>query len=85
MSSSHTPSLLFFISLFSCFQGATTAHRLFHTRVLPHILLRGRQEGLPFEFHEDARAVCERMGGPQGDLLSGSKIKSKRPLVQAAA
>lgn len=50
-------------------QGASVAHRVFHTRLLPHVLLPGNLAGLPDVFHADAEAMCERMGGPNGKLL----------------
>ncbi|ETW78408.1 hypothetical protein HETIRDRAFT_454355 [Heterobasidion irregulare TC 32-1] len=49
--------------------GGSVAHRLFHTRLLPHILLPGRSEGLHDSFHEDALATCEKMGGANGPLV----------------
>ncbi|OBZ76930.1 hypothetical protein A0H81_03057 [Grifola frondosa] len=57
--------------------GGSVAHRLFHTRVLPLILLPGNQQGLPDAFHEHALEVCERMGGPDGALIvPGQKASS---------
>ncbi|KAF9220767.1 hypothetical protein BS17DRAFT_738801 [Gyrodon lividus] len=53
--------------------GGSVAHRLFHTRVLPHILLPQRSSGLPAEFHAKALQICERMGGTESDLLYGTK------------
>jgi hypothetical protein len=44
------------------------AHRLFHTRILPHILLPGKVEGVPAEFHQKVLVLCERMGGVDGKL-----------------
>lgn len=49
-------------------QGAAVAHRLFHTRVLPRLLVPG---GLSPEFAKEVKAVCEKMGGVDGDLLTG--------------
>lgn len=54
--------------------GGHVAHRLFHTRLLPHILLPGTPEGLPDHFHPDALKICEKMGGPQADLLGPSNL-----------
>ena len=51
------------------FQGGSVAHRLFHPRLLPHILLPGRSEGLHDSFHEHALATCEKMGGANGPLV----------------
>ncbi|KAI0319903.1 hypothetical protein OF83DRAFT_1054146, partial [Amylostereum chailletii] len=50
--------------------GGAVAHRLFHTRLLPHILLHGRPDGLPDALHEYAKAACEKMGGVHGPLLA---------------
>ncbi|EKM61237.1 uncharacterized protein PHACADRAFT_156461 [Phanerochaete carnosa HHB-10118-sp] len=52
--------------------GGQVAHRLFHTRLLPHILLPGAPDGLPDSFHADATKICEQMGGPQADLFGAS-------------
>ncbi|KAG8216581.1 hypothetical protein J3R82DRAFT_6765 [Butyriboletus roseoflavus] len=49
--------------------GGSAAHRLFHTRILPHLLLPGRSSGVPEEFHATALRLCERMGGPECELL----------------
>ncbi|KAJ3869434.1 hypothetical protein EV359DRAFT_69916 [Lentinula novae-zelandiae] len=49
--------------------GASTAHRTFHTRVLPHILASKSHAGLPEAFHEDVRSACNRFGGLQGPLV----------------
>jgi len=49
--------------------GASTAHRVFHTRVLPHILLSTNHTGLPEVFHGDARSACNRFGGMHGPLV----------------
>jgi len=49
--------------------GGSVAHRVFHTRVLPNILLPRRADGLLDIFHVDALAVCKRMGGPEGHIL----------------
>ncbi|KAH9050947.1 hypothetical protein EDB83DRAFT_2522402 [Lactarius deliciosus] len=50
-------------------QGGSVAHRLFHTRVLPHILLPGSPLGLPDVLHADALSAVERYGGPEGPLV----------------
>lgn len=50
-------------------QGGNLAHRVFHTRVLPHILLPGTPAGLNDAFHEHALELCERMGGLEGALV----------------
>jgi hypothetical protein len=49
--------------------GGSVAHQLFHTRILPHLFLPGRSSGVPEEFHTTALQICERMGGPERDLL----------------
>ncbi|KAI0094939.1 ribonuclease-III-like-domain-containing protein [Irpex rosettiformis] len=48
--------------------GGNTAHRLFHTRLLPHILLPGQPEGLHDAFHGHAYKICQQMGGLQASL-----------------
>lgn len=50
-------------------QGATVAQRVFHTRMLPKLFLERSSEGLPDVFHADALAICQRMGGPDAQLL----------------
>ncbi|KAF7323848.1 RNase III domain-containing protein [Mycena kentingensis (nom. inval.)] len=47
--------------------GASVAHRVFHTRVLPRLLLPNG--GLPAVFHADANMACARLGGASGQLL----------------
>ncbi|KAJ7057796.1 ribonuclease-III-like-domain-containing protein [Mycena amicta] len=61
--------------------GASVAHRVFHTRMLPRLLLT--QGGLPTCFHPDANAVCARLGGANGTLVLDSEEQpsSKRELV----
>lgn len=51
--------------IFSQF-GGSVAHRVFHTRLLPCMLVKG---ALHEAFHRDALAVCDRMGGPEGRLV----------------
>lgn len=43
------------------------AHRLFHTRILPHILLPGKVEGVLAEFHQKVLVLYEHMGGVDGN------------------
>ncbi|KAI6104177.1 hypothetical protein F5141DRAFT_1237370 [Pisolithus sp. B1] len=43
--------------------GGSVAHRLFHTRILPHILLPNQHGGVPMEFHARALSISERMAG----------------------
>jgi hypothetical protein len=52
------------------------AQRVFHTRVLPKLLLERRPEGLPDVFHADVLAMCERMGGPKGQLMTKSTLQA---------
>ncbi|KAH7912613.1 hypothetical protein BJ138DRAFT_1171799 [Hygrophoropsis aurantiaca] len=59
--------------------GGSVAHRVFHTRLLPHILLPGKPEGVPAEFHQKALDISERMGGMDGDLLVQSSGSNKPP------
>ncbi|KAJ3774462.1 hypothetical protein FB446DRAFT_639778 [Lentinula raphanica] len=49
--------------------GGSAAHRTFHTRVLPHILARKNNAGLPEAFHADVQSACNRFGGMEGPLL----------------
>ncbi|KZT04915.1 uncharacterized protein LAESUDRAFT_702867 [Laetiporus sulphureus 93-53] len=53
--------------------GGAIAHRLFHTRMLPHLLLPGQSEGLHDAFHEDAHNIYLRMGGRLGDLAAPAR------------
>ncbi|KAG6332949.1 hypothetical protein ID866_6144 [Astraeus odoratus] len=43
--------------------GGSVAHRLFHTQILPHILLPNERSGVPMEFHSRAMSISEQMGG----------------------
>ncbi|KAK7046764.1 RNase III domain-containing protein [Favolaschia claudopus] len=52
--------------------GASVAHRVFHTRVLPRLLQP--HGGLPTCFHPDAHDACTRLGGANGPLLLGSSV-----------
>ncbi|EJF59875.1 hypothetical protein DICSQDRAFT_64192 [Dichomitus squalens LYAD-421 SS1] len=49
--------------------GGAVAHRLFHTRLLPHLCIQGSMEGLHAAYHQHALEVCEKMGGRTGPLL----------------
>lgn len=53
--------------------GGSTAHRLFHTRILPSLLLPGQPIGLLDTFHREAKEICERMGGSEGSLAAPSE------------
>jgi len=52
--------------------GGNVAHRLFHVRVLPHLLLPGSPFGLPDVLHADALKATERYGGLKGPLVRSS-------------
>ncbi|KAJ8514663.1 hypothetical protein ONZ45_g7832 [Pleurotus djamor] len=41
--------------------GAAEAHRVFHTRVLPHLFLNSRTQGLPDAFRRDALAISQQL------------------------
>ncbi|KAJ7136141.1 ribonuclease-III-like-domain-containing protein [Mycena epipterygia] len=56
--------------------GGSVAHRVFHTRVLPRLLLP--QGGLPVCFHADALEACERLGGSRGDLVLDSAAPARQ-------
>lgn len=53
-------------------KGGSVAHRVFHTRILPNLLLGRTANGLPEAFHRDALEAAERMGGQEGPLLLDS-------------
>ncbi|KAF5349111.1 hypothetical protein D9756_009452 [Leucocoprinus leucothites] len=57
--------------------GASVAHRAFHTRVLPHLLLDGKNGGLPLVFHDEVREICERMGGAESDLTKAPEATTE--------
>lgn len=48
-------------------QGGSVAQRVFHTRVLPNLMLPDGH-GLPKSLHPDATKICESMGGQDGPL-----------------
>ncbi|KAJ7637047.1 ribonuclease-III-like-domain-containing protein [Roridomyces roridus] len=50
--------------------GASTAHRIFHSRLLPRLLTP--HGGLPLCFHADALEASRRLGGVHGDLVVDS-------------
>ncbi|KAI0788652.1 ribonuclease-III-like-domain-containing protein [Abortiporus biennis] len=52
--------------------GGSVAHNVFHTRLLPHILLPGRPEGLPDSLHDHALKICQQLGGVNAPLVSGN-------------
>jgi len=56
--------------------GGSVAHRVFHTRLLPRLRIKG---GLPKAFYEDADSICKRFGGEQGNVLD----TAQRPKVTA--
>ncbi|KIM55729.1 hypothetical protein SCLCIDRAFT_285493 [Scleroderma citrinum Foug A] len=47
--------------------GGAAAHRLFHTQILPHILLPDDRGGVPMAFHDKAMSICEQVGGSTED------------------
>ncbi|KAF8327095.1 ribonuclease-III-like-domain-containing protein [Amanita rubescens] len=55
--------------------GATVAQRVFHTRILPKLSLQRSSEGLPDVFRADALAICQRMGGPDAQLLPETTVE----------
>ncbi|TDL24571.1 hypothetical protein BD410DRAFT_786081 [Rickenella mellea] len=57
--------------------GGTVAHRVFHTRLLPHILCPGSPVGLPDHYHDFVNKVLLKMGGSEA-LLSGSNTRTSR-------
>ncbi|KAL5514471.1 hypothetical protein ACEPAG_2559 [Sanghuangporus baumii] len=58
--------------------GGTITQRVFHTRLLPHMLLPGTSLGLHDAFHRAALDMQARMGGPDG-LLVSSESSQRRP------
>ncbi|KAG2151143.1 uncharacterized protein EDB93DRAFT_1139313 [Suillus bovinus] len=55
------------------------SHRLLHTPVLPHILLPGKVEGVPTEFHQKAPVLCERLGNVNRNLLFQEPASDRSP------
>ncbi|QRW23247.1 protein tyrosine kinase domain-containing protein [Rhizoctonia solani] len=49
--------------------GGVAAHRLFHTRVLPHLIFL-----LPTEYRKPAEAAYKRLGGPSAPILLSSQL-----------
>jgi len=41
--------------------------------------LPGKAEGVPSEFHQKALALCERMGGMDGNLLVQEPVSKHAP------
>ena len=65
--------------MFSDFlQGGAIAQRVFHTRILPHILCPNTSFGIPDTFHGSALDLLERMGGPEGLLISPTSKSAQR-------
>jgi len=66
----HVRKTLYLVEFLSNFifstQGGAVAQRVFHTRLLPLLLVPG---GIPQQFHGPVRAFRDRMGGPTGPLL----------------
>jgi len=48
--------------------GGSVAHRIFHTRILPHLLLPGTSQGLQDFYHDHAMQVYQRMGGQKDSV-----------------
>ena len=63
-------------------QGGSVAHRVFHTRLLPLVLLPGTSDGLPDVFHKDALLASKRMGGETGPLLPRPGPSTQPPVVE---
>lgn len=57
-------------------QGGVIAQRVFHTRVLPHILLPGTPFGLHDAFHDATLEAQARLGGPKGLLITPKEANS---------
>ncbi|CAE6534866.1 unnamed protein product [Rhizoctonia solani] len=49
--------------------GGVAAHRLFHTRILPHLAFL-----LPTEYRKPVEAACKRLGGPSVPILLPSQL-----------
>ncbi|KAF8651615.1 hypothetical protein AX16_004656 [Volvariella volvacea WC 439] len=52
--------------------GGSVAHRVFHTRLLPHLVTWNKTKILPVAFHADVMAIGQKMGGAEGPLLLDS-------------
>ena len=65
-------------------QGGTIAHRVFHTRLLPHLITKDERFGLHEALHDATLEMQEKMGGPDAQLLSAreAEIRSSRMLVK---
>ncbi|KAF7440852.1 hypothetical protein PC9H_001200 [Pleurotus ostreatus] len=48
--------------------GAVEAHRVFHTRILPHLFLGRKTEGLSEVFHRKALAISQSMSDEPQDI-----------------
>lgn len=80
------------LSSFHEIQGATTAHRLFHTRILPHLKPLLEPSLQPY-----ADKICSDLGGRDGPLLEvveasslhaspgGSVLDAEPPRKRASA
>ncbi|THH07038.1 hypothetical protein EW145_g3658 [Phellinidium pouzarii] len=58
--------------------GGTIAQRVFHTRLLPHILCPGTPFGLHDAFHNAALDMQERMGGADGLLVKRADARLRQ-------
>ncbi|GJJ10350.1 hypothetical protein Clacol_004576 [Clathrus columnatus] len=59
--------------------GGTIAHRVFHTRILPHIY----HFGLPLSMHDKMQDACNRLGGQHGSLLT-VEARQQQPVSSKA-
>ncbi|KAG8720393.1 hypothetical protein FRC09_009655 [Ceratobasidium sp. 395] len=63
--------------------GGVAAHRLFHTRLLPHVASL-----LPTDYRKPAQTACNRLGGPSALVLlaqpATSQHQERAPLVSAS-
>ena len=59
------------------------AHQVFHTRLLPHVLLPNTSIGLSDAFHDYALEICERMGGLDGLLAVQNDATSEPDRITA--
>ncbi|KAG9122393.1 hypothetical protein FRC07_001269 [Ceratobasidium sp. 392] len=63
--------------------GGVAAHRLFHTRLLPHV-----SSLLPSEYRKPAQSACDRLGGASAPILLSQQTSLPRqesaPLAAAS-
>ncbi|KIM42425.1 hypothetical protein M413DRAFT_444844 [Hebeloma cylindrosporum] len=58
--------------------GATAAHKIFHTRLLPLVLVKG---GLPQAFHKEVQSISKRMGDSKDSVLEKQKTSKVERLT----